>query len=364
MSIRLASNYHNPYKDELFVIEDSPTHGNENFHIHKWAEKITNSVLNILFAHDYEKRIDIIGIGAKYSNWGVTATVGFLQASLAACNYFRWHIEHIKFIRHFPWIITIIGIPTSIFFLAVGSVQVLAEAVRLKRVSLMLYQMEKNETPLHKIEWIQKKFFSLSKSESQRIYTYIESFLPHLTKEKKQQRFDKIAVKVLNTRYENLKRRISPTLALSVKDQLSEVLKELNSDDPAVRQKGEKRAEILIHSVTKQAKVQIVVHLIGITAIALSMISTACSFAGLFGLLGTVSFGLASTGLALLQLSIEKGKIEMAAEKLYEKLIQHELYVSQESIEASLSQLTKAWKFLHSWLIEDPSHSQILAQRG
>ncbi|MDN3506331.1 MAG: hypothetical protein P0S96_03780 [Simkaniaceae bacterium] len=301
-------NIPNPYKTTFSSFSDLFTRERkkENDRIVAFADRLVEKGGN-LFTNE-EKRLEFIGIAAKILDWGVFTIVGGIEGTVLAEKIVRpLHVTHLPIFKTFPVILSLIMIPASVFFLAIATFEAGIEFLHLRRGILLLGSIEKRKgDPVKAMEWLKSRFFSLDEGEAKRIYAFIEKSGPHLSRSEKALRFDGIAEKALEIKYDSLKRRISPGLAEEVKKGLTNISKE--------------RAEIFVQSLSRQAKNKVLVHAVAILALSCTIISMSVFLGGIAAGPFFVIMGSIAVSLLLISTIISKGVMAKEGERLYDKL--------------------------------------------
>ncbi|NGX47748.1 MAG: hypothetical protein K1000chlam3_01131 [Chlamydiae bacterium] len=318
----------NPYKSFIPSLEDLGFKSNaqirEKDKVLAFADRIIDWG-KAHFSKDYEKQIGFVGKTANILDWGVCGVVGGMEAVVIVDKMVRpFHMNQFPVLNTFPSLLKIIMIPSAISFLIMAVFQGFVEFLNLRRAGYFLHNIEKRKKdPLDGLQWLKEKYFTLNKSEGQKIHQYIKQKFPGSPCNEKAKAFDQIAEKVLHVKYDSLKRRISPGLAKEVVSQLDIITKDLRSIFPWKRTEATQRAEILMQSLTRQAKNKILIHFLGILAITCTLISMPLFLSGVgagpfFAILGTIAFAL-----TIISLIIDKGIVAKEVEKFYDSLAIH-----------------------------------------
>lgn len=318
--------YHEPkekkphWNQKIFILTDSWT--NLTNRIVHWGEKH-------LF-RDFEQETDFAGKATKILDNGVVAVVGTMEGVVLTHHLFHFKMGKLPVLRSFPTLLKIITLPIKTLFLGFSIVEGITEGINLHRVKKFLSRLEAlKRNPLAQFEWIKREYFTLTEKEERKIQEYIEKAIPMFSSEQKEVQFDRIAEKVLKIKFQRLKRRITSKLAKEMVKEMPQIIQNLESTIPRIQVNGEKRAEILLSSLTRQAKNKILVHTLGMIAIGISLLSLSLFLAGIpagffFTLMGILSFLIVACCFA-----IDKGIIEREGEKLYDALDHFNLHVKE-----------------------------------
>jgi hypothetical protein len=197
------------------------------------------------------------------------------------------------------------------------------EFLQLRRSASFLASIEKRkEDPIKAMQWVKKKYFTLSADESQKIYKYLEKSAPNLPRRVKAERFDEIAEKALKVKFDTLKRRVSAGVAEEVREQLNVIEQGAKSFLPYKRTEAFNRADILVRSLSKQAKNRILIHAIAMMALVCTIVSMSVFLAGVAGGPFFMIMGATAVSLLVLSLLMDKGIFAREGEKVYDKLAQ------------------------------------------
>ena len=165
-----------------------------------------------------------------------TATIG-MQTAVVVYKFFSQ--QKIPIFEEIPPLLKIIALPCSIVFFVLGVLEGFTEFVSLKRVISFVQHIESQpEDPLSQLNYIKTHYFSLTPKYVTKIKTFIDNTLSDLPKNEKAKHFDRIAQKVLQVRFEGLKRRITPGLGEEVATQLNIIITDLQSRDKTIRNNG------------------------------------------------------------------------------------------------------------------------------
>ena len=326
---------YNPYRNFSSMPEEKALEHAHEYpdHVLALADRVANWGKKTLYK-DYEKQVDFVGFTAQVLDWSTTGTLIALQGSVAAYNIFQMHFLDKTILSYIPHGIRVLGKPISVFFYILGMIEGLVEFLNLKRTAAFLYRMElKCDTPLEKLRWIKDQYFTLSRKEVAKIHQFVESKLPNFNDRQKAKYFDEIAKKALHLKYESLKRRITPGLGEEVARELSLIIKGLASSESSTRLDAEKRAHLLIESVTNQAKNKIFVHILGLIALSFTLISMIGILAGItsggfFIVLGALAFTFGA-----LQFIAKRGTLAREVGHYYDKLAKINLPKAVSSID-------------------------------
>lgn len=316
-----VENIPNPYKTTFSSFSELFTRDKvqEDDRFVVFADRLVEQGAN-LFTNE-EKRLEFIGIAAKILDWGVFAVVGGIEGTVLAEKIIQpLHLTHLPIIKTFPTILPLIMIPAAVFFLAIAAFEAFIEFLHLRRGVSLLNSIEKRkEDPIGAMKWLKSRFFTLDEGEAKRIHTFIEKSAPHFSPKQKARRFDEIAEKALEIKFDSLKRRITPGLA-------EEVRKELNNIHGS-----KERAEILMNSLSRQAKNKVLVHAVAILALSCTIISMSVFLAGIAAGPFFVIMGAIAISLLLISVILAKGVMAKEGERLYDKLAK----ISQQVVDHS-----------------------------
>ncbi|NGX36978.1 MAG: hypothetical protein K1000chlam2_00124 [Chlamydiae bacterium] len=339
MTIKEPFSICNPYRAFSFAKEKVPSHARKNSdQILILADRVADWGKNALFK-DYEQQVDFAGFTAKILDWGMTGTLVALQVTVAVYNFLQLHFLDQTVFSYIPHGLRILGRPISAFLYFLGIIEGVVEFLNLKRTSVFLYRMElKCETPLEKLRWIKNEHFSLNDEEVSKIHRFVENKLPNLNVDQKADRFDQIAKKALQLKYESLKRRITPGLGEEVARELSGIMQGLTSPEASVRLNAEKRANLLIESVTNQAKNKIFVHILGLVAISFTLISMVGVLGGMTSGGFFIALGVAALVFGILQFVAKRGTLAKEVGHYYDRLAEFNLSKVVSTIELPWTQ--------------------------
>lgn len=313
----------NPYKSIIHPLGEYFTRDNpeEDDRIVAFADRLVEKGAD-LFTNE-ERRIEFIGIAAKILDWGVFAIVGGIEGTVLAEKIIKpLELSSYPVLKSFPSLLPILMTPAAGFFLGIAAVESFIEFLQMRRGILFLHSIEKRkEDPIEAMQWLKSRYFTLSKVEGEKIQAFIEKSAPQLSQREKAKRFDEIAEKALHVKYDSLKRRVSPGLAKEVSSQLSRIDRDLRSFSPARRGQAKERAQILVESLSSQAKIKILVHGIAMLALACTIISMSVFLSGIAAGPLFVIMGAIAVSLLLTSTILDKGVLAKEGEKLYDRLI-------------------------------------------
>lgn len=333
--------YLNPYKSPSnSVIGNIPSCSNSEIEkrdpVLKIANRITNWSKKFLF-NDFEKQVDFIGKGANLLDRGIVIIIGAVEGGVFLNHLLHLKLQKYPIVSAFPLFLKLIAFPVNAFFIGTAGIQLGAEIIYLRRVGNFLHNLHSlKESPLAQLEWVRSNYFVLNQKEIQKIQTYIDKAFPFSSMAEKGDKFDQIASKILQNKYEALKRRISPGIAEELAQQFTSITEGLKSYDLAIRDKAIEKAHILMSSMTTQAKNKVLIHVLGILAITLSLISLILFLAGGIGAPLLLTFGAISFALVTMRFIIEKGLVKKEVELLYDRMQEFQLS-SENSGELSSS---------------------------
>jgi len=317
---KIESNYQlsffNPYREAGASPVVEVAKKNIEVAPHKTAlvDRVVNWGKAILF-RDYEKGLDIVDKGTWVLDKGVVVVVGSMQAAVIADGLFHLNILKNGVLSFIPYALKLLLTPASIFFIVIGVIEAIFEIINLKKGVELLNGGKKDG-----LDFIKGHYFTLQKEESQKIVALIEEKLPELDQTAKADRFDEIAKRALEIKFENLKRRITPGLAEEVKVQLDSIIKELQSPDEAIRDAAENRAKLLMESVSRQAKNKIIIHMLGIVAIFFTVLSAIGMASGVGAIGFFVALGACTAIAVISKWIIQKGIYEREVANFYDNV--------------------------------------------
>lgn len=282
------------------------------------ADRVVEWGKSLLF-EDYEKQLNFAEQATWFLDKGVVTVVGGMQGAVIVEGLFHLHFLEGR-LSILPQLVKTILLPSSIFFFIMGIIEMIFELINLKRGIDLLHGVSKESSPLDTLGWMKEHYFTLQVHEAQKIYNFIEKKLPDLSTSQKADRFDQIAERALEVRFESLKRRITPGLADEVKLQLDSITKDLKSSKENIRVDAATRAKLLMESVSTQAKNKIKIHLLGILSICFTLISMIGIFAGIGVLPFFIALGAGTAITFVTKLIIQKGHYERSVERFYDQL--------------------------------------------
>lgn len=320
---KLQSDFVNPYRSEdpnlLSGIAQKAIPTEKDQALASLGDRVVNWAKFLLF-RDYEKHLAIADTGAWLLDKGVLVVVGSMQAAVIADGLFHLNIVKGGALSFLPDVLKLLLTPASIFFLIMGIIEAIFELINLKKGVELLQGISKEKTPLDGLNWVKDRYFTLQKKESDKIVALIEEKLPDLDQMGKAERFDQIAERALEVKFENLKRRVTPGLADEIKVQLDRVMKELQSPDESVRAAASDRAKLLMESISTQAKNKILIHVLGIIAIFFTVLSAIAMISGVGAVGFFVAIGACTAIAVVLKFIVQKGFYEKEVERFYDKV--------------------------------------------
>jgi len=266
---------------------------------------------------DHEKQVDLTGKIAEALDWGTMFFVGAVETALFADKFFTLGLSNTML----PKLSSLVAIPSAGAFLAFGLVEGLVELSNLQRMLLLHRRLQKHEgNPMGKLNWIKSHYFTLRVKESKKIQGVIDQHLKALPTELKALKFQKIADKILHNRFECLKNRITPALAEEVGKQLGVIMLDLESWNPLKRRDACIRAEKLMECVSRQAKNKIVIHILGLIAIGITLLSMNLILIGFSGGIYLVPLSVLSATFVFMCFLIAKGTLDREVDLFHEQL--------------------------------------------
>lgn len=309
---KLEFNYTNPYRDSGLGQEVervvSPFEWNQTL-----ADRVVYWAKAILY-RDYERHLEIADKGAYLLDKGVTVVIGGLQGATILDSLFHLNIVRNGPLSFVPTALKVVLVPASIALFILGIIEAIFEMLNMLKGVHLLKEISEEQSPMGQLDLLKKRYFSLEIGETDRIKTLIEEKLPHLNRDEKAVRFDQIAQKALHVKFENLKRRVSPGLADEVKNQLNLSIKRMQCGDPTIQAQEAKRVELLMKSVSDQAKTKILIHVLGLIAIICTVISALSMFTG-FGMVPlTIALGAITAIAVLTKFAVQKKGYDQQAD--------------------------------------------------
>lgn len=322
--------YYNPYKaNHGRLRHDDPSLKDEKH------SKIINLADSIIawsgrFLHrDYEKQVDLTGKIANVLDWGTMIFVGAVETVIFADKVFPVGISN----TILPKLSTLLTVPSASAFLGLGMIEGIVEFSNLQRMLLLHRRLRKHEgDPMGKLNWIKSHYFSLRTKESKKIQAFIDKYLGALSPELKALKFQKIADKILYNRFSSLKNRITPGLAKKVGQQLGIVMRDLESWNPRTRKDAQIRAEKLMESVSRQAKNKIVIHIIGLVAIGITLLSMTLLLTGATSGIFLIPLSILSAMFIVTRFLIEKGTLDREVDLFHKGLEEFKLPIGVDLI--------------------------------
>ena len=334
--IKINNNLHyiyNPYKDPTPPIDEA-SHSHAHFSSHppkdpiiEFADRIVNWGISFLFK-DAEKAVDFIGFTAAAADSGASTVAATMQGAVYADKIFHFNIpNHASFLNEIPRFLKIILGPTAIVLFVLGIIEAFVEILHLRRMSRFLNHIEiEEQNPLIQLEWIKNRYFSINHKVAKKIQAYVEGKFPTLSNAQKGEHFERIAEKMLQIKFNCLERRLTPALAKEVSTQLNIILQDLKSSDVEVQKSATLRAQVLMKSVTAQAKTTIAIHTLCLIAITLTLFSFICVFVGILSS-GPIliAIGVFSSCLLFLAFVLRKTSLSKEVGRLYDNLMEVKL---------------------------------------
>lgn len=310
---------YNPYRDQGALQPSAVSAIAQKTLQKSFVERVLDWSKGRLY-RDYERHLEILDTGTWLLNKGVVVVVGGMQAAVIADGLFQLNLVKNGIFSFFPAILKLVLAPASIFFLIIGMIESIFEIINLKRAVELFKSVKKEKNPLDGLEFIKAKYFTLETEETQKIYEMIEEKLPDADPATKADRFDQIAKRALEIKFENLKRRITPGLADEVKVQLHSIMKDLQSPDAAVQSGAQRKAKHLMDSVSTQAKNKIIIHVLGILAIFFTVLSAIGMISGVGSAGFFIAMGVCTAAAVILKWIVQKRAYEKEVEKFYDKI--------------------------------------------
>lgn len=264
---------------------------------------------------DLEHRADWSGKVANLLNWGLFGITGSINTAIFASKTFSFGID-----PRLPGLAQLIAIPSTGVFLGLGCIQGALELSHLYKTQLLYKRLQKQGDSLEKLQWIRDRYFSLREKDTIKIQQWIGTTMPTLSTEEKALKFEEIADKILANRFAALQNRITPTLANKVGEEIGPIMRDLGSFYPSVREGAELRAEMLMKSVSKQARRKMITHLIGLAAVTFTLIGLIAFLVGVSGGGFFIAMGAISIALYAVRILIDKGVLAKEADQ-FDKMV-------------------------------------------
>lgn len=125
-----------------------------------------------------------------------------------------------------------------------------------------------------KLKRLQNKYFSLSANETNKITNYAQKKYKNLSYNDLNVKIHEIQAKALFVKKCNLARRVRPWMAAEAHDKIPRLLKGFNSTDPTERTQCLTGAKALISEMEIQARKKMLVHIVGLFALAICVIGS------------------------------------------------------------------------------------------
>lgn len=263
-------------------------------------------------AKDLEKyvdRINVVVLAADYSLFGFS---GILQVSVIVDYIFRkyFNITAPAFLYvMIPALIRMVSIPFRMAFIFFAFLEGFFECICVKRTATLISKISDPHIDLEKrLKWLQEEYSSLTPKEIRSIFDYVEWKNGQLSTEEKGKYFQIVADKYLSSKFESLKRRISPWLAKEIHDQLPTILENIKSRNMNVREMALEHAENIIQDISTQGEKQIFLCLLALGTIIFTIMGMASTFV-LSGGTVLIAFTLIATLIMITRYVLAKGML-------------------------------------------------------
>ena len=322
MNNAIVVNYTNPFRDAITNPSTCETVSfNEEDKLLRIVDNVTSKVIDYGALYEFtnfERQVDFTAAAITLADTTAFSVIVGLQIGTMANQFLHLGLEKIPFLWIVPTVLKVVAAPLSFFFIGAGLIEGFAELIQIKRTIELLQVVQKGAEPMEKLAWFRAHYFSLTSKESEHTSTYINRWLPNLTKQQKAERFDRIAFKILKIKYEQLENRIKPKLAEAIKTQLGIGVKELANKTTA--EMGISRLEANFQAMEKQAKIKIISHTLLIIAITIGLIGSIAATGGFSSIPLMVCIAVVIITLLTTKFLIDKGVINRAAIDLYDRL--------------------------------------------
>ena len=281
----------------------------------KLADRTHTWILERFAPKDYEKRINFMGKAATLVNRGSTLAIGSLQASITIDTFAKKGLiftEHANSV--YKTALTAIRVPLTGLSLGMSLIQWGVEFLNLMYTSIFLDRLHGEKDPLKQLDLLDKKYFQLTDVQTNKINAYVEGKFPSLNGEEKEARVEQVKEKALGLRFTALKRRVTPALADIVKEVLDNPV-----EDTLI---AEIRAKTLIESLDRAAHTKILVHILGIAALSLSIISGVVFLGGVTILPFFIAIGAVSVALSVSQYIVKKRALNKESGVYYRNVLE------------------------------------------
>lgn len=220
---------------------------------------------------DLEARIDGMGKMAGYFDLFISAT----SAAFRGIGYFILWLKNDVNVG-LPPIFSIMVFPFAIIGLFVSLLEIIYEGYNLVggihlRASLNFNKKATREVLIANLETLKKMFFELDKKTNEQIATYIDEKMPCESPDVRRRKFDAIAQRSRDIRFEKLARRVSPRLAAEIKENLVQLQADLHCNANGAIE----RAQELLNDIDIQSSKKLLVHAVGLFSLLLSAASYA-----------------------------------------------------------------------------------------
>ncbi len=126
---------------------------------------------------NHERKVDLIGLGARILDWGVFLFVGGLQLVVITNELFKHHILNHTFLEFLPTALSVVRHPLSAFFFGMGLIEGTYELVNIKRVATFMHRLNKHSNAKESLEWIKSKYFSLTSVEQGKYNEMVQTLI-------------------------------------------------------------------------------------------------------------------------------------------------------------------------------------------
>jgi len=250
---------------------------------------------------DEETFIDTAGKTAKAIDSALIFVTAATHVGSLAEKVIHKALHSSSTITIFSVVNKILALPLGIAFAVLAVIEAVYEGVNFARCYSLMSKFSGSDVAHERkvvanLTKIHRQYFALDKAESSRITTFIEKHFEQCSESEKAQKYENISAKLINVKYADLARRISPHFSEEIATNLQSVIQGLQSDNQSERLESLGKGRELLQTVSTQCKKKLLVHFVALTAIAASMLSTAALCLGF----GGVAFIAALTVLGIL----------------------------------------------------------------
>ncbi|MBI2743227.1 MAG: hypothetical protein HYX48_04845 [Chlamydiales bacterium] len=174
--------------------------------------------------------------------------------------------------------------PTLLFGLGLCLIETGYESVWIKRARKVVNFANREENQqdqqlIATLSYFDQKYLALTPAEEGKIRVFVQTNFSKMTEEAQRQKEVEFAANLLGVKRVNLERRVRPWCAEKLSVELEPLIEVLGSKTTSFAKRMQARAEAvqLIKMIDMQGKKNMLVHVIGVTALALSGVGFACS---------------------------------------------------------------------------------------